>query len=57
MGYTHGTASDAEFRTCTCCGGTFPNTNEYFSKSGKGLSAVCKKCANKKNKEKKENLK
>lgn len=57
MGYTHGTARDAEFRTCTCCGETLPNTNEYFSKAGKGLCAVCKKCNNKKSKEKNKKLK
>lgn len=54
MGYTHGTASDAEYRTCTCCNETYPNTNEFFPKSGKGLGAVCKECVSRKSKEKRE---
>ena len=58
MGYTHGTPKDAEFRTCTCCGETFPNTDEYFSKNNRdGHSSLCKKCESQKNKEKNNQLK
>lgn len=51
------TPRDAEFRTCTCCGETFPNTKEYFSKNnGNGLNSVCKSCQSKKNKDKNKKL-
>ena len=57
MGYTHGTSKDSEFRTCTCCNKTFPNTIEYFKKNKNGLNSICKECASKKSKEKNEKLK
>lgn len=57
MGYTHGTPKDAEFRTCTCCGKTYPNTTEYFGQSKQGMDAVCKKCKSKNGKKKRELLK
>lgn len=58
MGYTHGTPKNAEFRTCTCCGETFPNTTEYFSKNNRnGFNSVCKQCSNEKRKHKNEELK
>lgn len=44
MGYTHGVSKDDEFRTCTCCGKTFPNTSEYFYVSGNKYSSICKNC-------------
>lgn len=55
MGYTHGTSMDSEIRICTKCNIEYPNTNEYFSYSNKRkgtLSAVCKTCQAKINKEK-----
>lgn len=53
MGYTHGTTMNDEFRTCTQCGETFPNTREYFSWNNRSqiTSAKCKKCNSKNNKE------
>ena len=58
MSCTHGTSKDSEFRTCTCCGETFPNTEEYFYKNNKdGLNSVCKSCSSKKNKERNQKMK
>lgn len=53
MGYTHGTSVNAEFRTCTCCGETFPNTHKYFnwSNSIHNYVATCKSCQSIQNKE------
>lgn len=53
MGYTHGTTMNDEFRTCTQCGETLPNTREYFKWNNKSqiTSAKCKKCCSKNNKE------
>ena len=53
MGYTHGTTMNDEFRTCTQCGETFPNTREYFTWNNRSqrTSAKCKKCNSKNNKE------
>lgn len=54
MGYTHGTSVDAEFRTCTCCNKTFPNSIEYFrfDKKKNNYLSQCRECCSKKNKEK-----
>jgi hypothetical protein len=55
MSNTKRTKIDDEFRTCTKCNQTFPNTNEYFgwaSKSKGRLNAVCKTCTSQINKEK-----
>jgi len=52
MGYTHGISKDAKFRQCTCCGETYPNTNEYFYKNNRnGLGSICKQCTSKRNRE------
>lgn len=59
MGYTHGTGVNDEFRTCTKCNTTFPNTNEYFGWANKTkgrLNAVCKSCTSKINKEKNKKI-
>lgn len=55
MGYTHGTTVDSKTRICTKCNREYPNTNEYFAYANKKagrLSAVCKTCQAKINKEK-----
>lgn len=58
MSCEHRTPHDAEYRTCTCCKKTYPNTEEYFGKNnGDGRNSVCKTCVSKKNKEKRELLK
>lgn len=52
------TLNSDEFRTCTKCGKTFPNTNEYFSKNnGNGLNSICKNCQSDKNKERNNKMK
>ena len=54
MGYTHGISIDSDIRKCTKCGKIFPNTNEFFSYANKKvgrMSAVCKECQKKINKE------
>ena len=46
------TPRDAEFRTCTCCGETFPNTKEYFAiVNGGKIGSVCRSCLSIKKKE------
>ena len=51
------TSSDAEFRTCNCCGKIYPNTREYFNKNNKnGLNSICKECSSKKSKERNEKM-
>lgn len=57
MGYTHGTKKTDEFRICTCCGETFPNTEEYFYKSHGRLKSLCKNCDNTINKKRNDKLK
>lgn len=51
------TLNSDEFRTCTNCGNTFPNTNEYFSKNnGKGLNSICKTCQSEKSQERNKKM-
>lgn len=59
MGYTHGTAKDAETRICTKCNREFPNTKEffYYSNSNDNFMAVCKECGTAKNKKRNEEMK
>ena len=59
MGYTHGTTVDSKTRICTNCNAEYPNTNQYFSYANKKagtLSAVCKICQSKINKEKRQQI-
>lgn len=46
MGYTHGTSATDEFRTCTNCKITYPNTTEYYSwsKGKNNTLSICKTC-------------
>lgn len=43
--------SEIQYKKCTCCGGEFPATAEYWAKHkpGKfGFSSICKRCVSKK---------
>lgn len=59
MGKTHGTGVDDEFRKCTKCGIVYKNMPLYFNYTNKSkgtLSAVCKECTKKINKEKRKQI-
>ena len=59
MGYTHGTTMNDEFRTCTKCKRTLPNTIEYFNWNSKfnNTISICKECQSSKSKKRHELIK